>query len=324
MWHSTFVGDETLYGQADRRVRFRLRGGNIRVADFAIVGALNYRNDQEPNDGIIGAGVTESTVSRIWVEHTKCGAWVYNGTKLLVEGCRFRNAIADGINLCVGTKDNVIENCSARGTGDDCFALWPAALDQGFVDERVVPGNNVIRRCTGQLTFLANGACVYGGADNRIEDCLFTDIGTGCGILLSTSFLTADTELGIDNNFSGTTVVRNNTLVRCGGWDHTWTWRAALQICMERKSISGLHIEGIEIRDSFSDGVGVVAPGSAQGNGTLSHTRLVNVSVSGVGLGSKEGRGFFIREDARGGLSIEDCEFPPILNASTSFTIRQE
>jgi len=144
------------------------------------------------------------------------------------------------------------------------------------------------------------------------------------GILLSTSFLTADTELGIDNNFSGTTVVRNNTLVRCGGWDHTWTWRAALQICMERKSISGLHIEGIEIRDSFSDGVGVVAPGSAQGNGTLSHTRLVNVSVSGVGLGSKEGRGFFIREDARGGLSIEDCEFPSILNASASFTIRQE
>ena len=103
MWHTTFVGDEALYARADRRVRFRLKGRDIHLADFAIVGALNYRDDQEPNDGIVGAGCAQSTVARIWIEHTKVGVWIYNGADLRIEGCRFRNMLADGVNLCVGT-----------------------------------------------------------------------------------------------------------------------------------------------------------------------------------------------------------------------------
>ena len=71
---------------------FKLTGSQIHLADFAIVGKLNYRNDQEPNDGIVGggAGCADSSVSRVWVEHTKVGIWIYNGTHLLIEGCRFR------------------------------------------------------------------------------------------------------------------------------------------------------------------------------------------------------------------------------------------
>ena len=188
MWHTTFVGDATLYDQADKRVRFKLKGSNIHLADFAIVGQLNYRNDNEPNDGIYGAGCDNSSVSRIWVEHTKVGAWFYNGTKVRVDGCRFRNMLADGINLCVGCREFVIENCAARGTGDDCFAIWPAPSDQGHVEQTPQPGCNVIRHCTGQVPFLANGGAIYGGHNNRMEDCLFQDISTGCGILLSTTF----------------------------------------------------------------------------------------------------------------------------------------
>ena len=59
----------------------------------------------------------------------------------------------------------------------------------------------MIRHCTGQLPFLANGGAIYGGADNRIEDCLFTDISAGCGILISTTFPTSDESRKIDNNF---------------------------------------------------------------------------------------------------------------------------
>ncbi len=209
MWHTTFVGDESLYGQAARRVRFKLSGRNIHLADFAIVGKLNYRNDDEPNDGIVGAGCADSSVARVWLEHTKVGIWIYNGTNLLIEGCRFRDLLADGVNLCVGTSGTIIQNCTARGTGDDCFAIWPAASDQGFVGPGTPPGKNVIRRCTGQLPFLANGGAIYGGANNRIEDCVFTDISAGCGILLSTTFPTEDEQRNMDNNFSGTTVVRN-------------------------------------------------------------------------------------------------------------------
>jgi hypothetical protein len=324
MWHTTFVGDAHLYGQSDRRVRFKLTGRDIHLADFAIVGKLNYRNDEEPNDGIVGAGCADSSVSRIWVEHTKIGAWIYNGTNLLIEGCRFRNLLADGVNLCVGTSGTVVQNCTARGTGDDCFAIWPAASDQGFVGPVPRPGNNVIRRCTGQLTFLANGGAIYGGANNRIEDCRFIDISTGCGLLISTTFPTADEERKIDNNFSGTTVVRDCELLRCGGYDHSWAWRGSFQICLDRRSISGLAISNVTIRDSFSDGLTIVAPGSGKGEGMLSATRLENVTVARFGIGAPDRHGLWIRKDAVGGLTLVDSHIPDIQNDSAHFRIRPE
>ena len=114
------------------------------------------------------------------------------------------------------------------------FAIWPAVSDQGYVQD-ARPGNNVISRCTAQLPFLANGGAIYGGFGNRIEDCLFTDIATGCGILISTTFPTSDEGRKIDNNFSGTTVIRHCELIRCGGDDHSWSWRGSLQICLDRR-----------------------------------------------------------------------------------------
>ena len=91
MWHTTFVGDEGLYGQPNRRVRFKVTGDNIHLADFAIIGKLNYRNDSEQNDGIFGAHAQNSTISRIWVEHTKVGMWFYVCSNLVVDGCRLRD-----------------------------------------------------------------------------------------------------------------------------------------------------------------------------------------------------------------------------------------
>jgi len=321
MWHTTFVGDQDLYKEAGHRVRFKMAGDHIHLADFAIVGALDYRKDSEPNDGIIGAGCQDSTISRIWIEHTKVGVWIYNGINLTIQGCRFRDTLADGVNLCVGTKNNLIENCTARGTGDDCFAFWPAATDQGYVDKRVVSGGNVIRRCTGQLTFLANGGAIYGGANNRIEDCLFTDIGTGCGILISSTFPTFDESLGIDNNFSGATVVRNCRLVRCGGNDHTWAWRGSFQICMDRRSISGLDISQVEILDSISDGLTIVGPGSSHGQGTLSDSCLKNVVISNAGIGASGRHALLVRNDAQGTLTLVDCQIADIENDSKDFKI---
>ncbi|WED63661.1 glycosyl hydrolase family 28-related protein [Synoicihabitans lomoniglobus] len=323
MWHTTFVGDPELYPQADRRVRFKLQGDDMTLADFAIFGALNYRNDQEANDGIIGSVCRNATIARIWIEHTKVGAWIYNGTDLIITGCRFRNMLADGVNLCVATTGSVVENCTARGTGDDCFAIWPAPSDQGYVDEHIVPGHNIIRHCTGQLTFLANGAAIYGGANNRLENCLFTDIGTGCGILLSTTFPTTDEDRGINNNFSGTTLVRDNVLLRCGGYDHGWAWRGAMQLCLHHRNISGLVIERTTIEDSFSDGLTIVAPGTEQGYGTLSDTRIVELTVNGVGLGTEKSHALFVREDARGELTLVDSDLPSERNASSGFKVEQ-
>jgi hypothetical protein len=194
--------------------------------------------------------------------------------------------------------------------------------DQGHAETVDKPGNNVIRRSTGSLTFLANGASLYGGANNRVEDCLFTDIATGCGILISTSFPTADELRKVDNNFSGTTVVRDCRLIRCGGYDHTWTWRAALQICMERRSISGLKVSRVEIRDSISDGISVVAPGRAKGEGTLAETELEDVAVAGVGLGAPDRHELWIREDAAGGLTLVRTPLASVHNESGHFELK--
>jgi hypothetical protein len=321
MWRTTFAGDSSLYDQAARRVRFKLAGRNIHLADFSIMGRLNYRNDNEPNDGIIGAGCADSSISNVWLEHTKVGIWIYNGVNLVIEGCRFRNTIADGVNLCVGTSGTVIQNCTARGTGDDCFAIWPAASDQGFVGQGPKTGNNVIRRCTGQLTFLANGAAIYGGASNRIEDCRFTDIGTGCGILISTTFPTSDESRRIDNNFSGSTLVRDCELLRCGGYDHSWAWRGSLQICMDRRSISGLTISHVTIQDSISSGLTIVAPGSPKGEGTLSDSRFERVKVINSGIGASPHHDLWIRSDALGGVTMRDSEIADIRNESGHFIL---
>lgn len=323
MWHTTFVGDAALYGKAERRVRFKLAGTKVRLADFAIAGQLNYRNDQEPNDGVVGAGCIDASVARLWIEHTKAGVWVYNGTRLTIEGCRFRNLIADGVNFCVGTNHSVVENCTARGTGDDCFAIWPAPADQGHDEHAPKPGNNVIRRSTGQLTFLANGGAIYGGANNRIEDCLFTDIGTGCGILISSTFPTSDDARVVDNNFNGQTTVLNTQLIRCGGYDHSWAWRGSIQLCLDRRSFGGVRLTDVRIEDSLSDGLTVVAPGTAKKEGTLSDTVLKDVVIGRVGLGAPDRPAIFIRKDAVGGFTVRGGEVGQVRNESEAFKVHR-
>jgi hypothetical protein len=319
MWHTTFIGDEALYPHADRRLRFKLSGDGSRLADFALDGRLKYRNDQEQNDGIFGAHGSNCTVSRLWIEHTKVGMWFYVCRAIRVEGCRMRNTFADGINLCVDTSDCVIENCSTRNTGDDCFAVWPAPSDQGFTQTSAAPGNNVIRRCTGQLPYLAQGGSIYGGANNRMEDCLFTDIGSGCGILISTTFEIANDT--IDNNFSGTTTVRNCELVRCGGYDHGWTWRAALQICLQRKGIAGLRISDIAIRDSLSDSLGIIVPRAAGQSRRLSNARLERITVANSGTGAPGRHDLWVSGPVTGWVTIADSKMADVKNESPDFQI---
>ena len=103
MWYSTLVGVDDY--TPDNRVAIYGNGSNVSLADFAILGKLNYRNDSEANDGIGGSFGTGSSIRNIWVEHTKTGAWLVNSDGLVVEGCRFRDTIADGINLCVGMRN---------------------------------------------------------------------------------------------------------------------------------------------------------------------------------------------------------------------------
>ena len=277
MWYTTLIGSPSLYNtSSSRRVRVNGNGNNISLSDFAISGFLNYRNDSEANDGLGGTYGTNSTISRIWVVHTKTGIWLENANGLVIDSCRLRNNIADGINLNTGMRGTLVTNCTTRSTGDDCFAIWPESGAANYVI-----GLNVFTHCTGQLAFLANGGAIYGAVSNRIEDCAFTDMPYGCGIYIAGTFA-----IGSGNGFSGLTVAQRCDLTRCGGRDpNGWSWRAALTIAPGSggtfQNITNLNINHINITNSLCYAVEVLnnASSGVVSNATMN---LVNISNYGV------------------------------------------
>lgn len=318
MWHSTLIGDIAAYADSKTRVRIIGFGANIHLSDFAILGKLDYRKDAEPNDGIVGSFGNDSTIRRVWIEHTKAGIWVNNSANLLVEGCRFRNTIADGLNFCVGMVDSTASNCTSRGTGDDGFALWPAT----HMPQKFQPGGNRISHCTAQFPFLGNGAAIYGGHSNRIEGSLFTDVLSGCGVLISTTFPTADPDKGVDNHFDGVTVVEDSTLIRCGGFDQQIGWRGALQIFLERRGLSGLRLTNLLVSDSISDGVSLA--GSKKGANALTDATFENLRIPNAGLGAPNRHGLSIKQNVGGELLLLNSEVASQMNESPRFIIRNE
>jgi hypothetical protein len=308
MWYSELAGDDTLYADASRRVRLKGNGSRIHLADFAITGRLTYRSDKEANDGLVGSYGTGSTISRIWIEHTKVGMWIENSEGLEVTGCRMRNTLADGINFCVGMSKSTIDNCTARGTGDDCFAIWPTT----YTKQLFTPGFNHIVHCTGQLPYLANGAAIYGGESNAVTDCAFTDITPGAAILISTTFPTDG------NNFSGTTVIGHCRIGTSGGFDHEWGWRAAVELCLDKRNIAGVKISDLRIDSSLSNAISIVSKTDA---GMLSDAVLDHIEISGYGIGAGGRYGLYVSPQAHGRLTIKDSKTGAIGNTPPNFSI---
>jgi hypothetical protein len=303
MWSTKLIGSASLYNTPSRRINLNGSGSNIRLADFSILGFLNYRNDSEPNDGLGGSYGNGSSISRIWVEHTKTGAWILNSSGLVVDSCRFRNTLADGINVNLGMHSTIVTNCTARGTGDDGFAIWPAPGSQTYV-----AGQNVITHCTAQVPFLANGGAIYGGENNRIEDCLFQDIVYDCGILISTTFPVGN------NAFAGTTIAQRCDLIRCGN-------NAGLQLCLQTNSLAGINLNSLNIIDSVADGLSIIAPGSNPGTGlgTLSAASMANINIPNYGPGVGAKNGLWARSDAIGTMSVSNSIIAEYRNDSVNF-----
>jgi len=317
MWYSELEGDEKSYTSVNKRVRLIGTGSDIHLSDFGITGRLNYRSDKESNDGITGSYGENSTISRLWIEHTKVGMWIENSSHLTITGCRMRNTLADGINFCVGMAHSTIRDCTARGTGDDCFAMWPTV----YKKQEFSPGYNLVVHCTAQLPYLANGAAIYGGDSNAVRDCSFTDISQGSAILISTTFPTESRDKSINNNFSGTTVIRDCYITNSGGFDHEWDWRAAVEICLDKRSISGIELDNLTIENSLSNGLSVVAKNTEGNIGALTDAVLQNVKITTYGIAVKGKHGLFISGEAHGALAIRGSEISDMRNESGSFTI---
>ncbi len=258
MWYSTIHG---FYA------RFNCTGSNCRYADFAVLGETTNRVDSSPENGFNGAAGSGSRLDHIWVEHTKVGYWVGPGATngLVINGCRFRDLFADGVNFSGGTIASVVENSHFRNTGDDSLASWSQAGMGGNI-------GNLFRFDTVQVPWRANCYAIYGGQDNAIEDSLCYDVVEYPGILIAQSFNST--------SFAGTTRVERNSLIRAGGSMYHQEW-GALKIWPQQGAINNIFVKDIVIEaPTFS---GLEIDGSyALLSASFADMQIVNAGTNGI------------------------------------------
>ncbi|MGI8446045.1 MAG: discoidin domain-containing protein, partial [Streptosporangiaceae bacterium] len=260
MWYSTVTGAAPgFYGNSAPNP-----STNVHLQNFAIFGNVQQRDDNAQVNGIGGA-MSNSTVSNIWIEHMKVGAWMDGPMdSLKFSGMRIRDTTADGINFHGGVTNSTVTNSDIRNTGDDGIATW--------ADSSIgADANDTISDNTVQLQMLANGIAIYGGHDNTVTGNLVQDTGItqGGGIQVGQRFTSTPV---------GTTTISNNTLIRDGDLDPNWQFGVgALWFDGSQGAITGpINVTNDLIEQSPFEAVQWV-------EGTVSGVNLSNVTIAGTG-----------------------------------------
>jgi hypothetical protein len=269
MWYSTVTGAAPGFyglGEPDSCGVGGNRGvsSNVHLSNFAIFGQVGERNDCDQVNGIGGA-LSNSSVTGLWIDHMKVGAWMDGPMdKLTLSGLRIRDTTADGVNFHGGVTNSTVTNSDLRNTGDDGIATWAdSALG--------ADANDTISNNTVQLQILANGIAIYGGHDNTVSGNLVKDTGLaqGGGIHVGQRFTSTPV---------GTTTISNNTIVRAGGLDPNWQFGVgALWFDGSQGAITGpINVSNALIQQSPYEAVQWV-------EGTVSGVSLSNVTIAGAG-----------------------------------------
>ena len=260
MWYSTVTGTAPgFYGNSAPSP-----STNVHLQNFAIFGNVQDRCDSCQVNGIGGA-MSNSTVSNIWIEHMKVGAWMDGPmNSLTFSGMRIRDTTADGINFHGGVTNSTVTNSDIRNTGDDGIATW---ADSGVGAD----SGDTISDNTVQLQQLANGIAIYGGHDNTVTGNLVVDTGItqGGGIQVGQRF---------NSTPVGTTTISDNTLIRDGDLDPNWQFGVgALWFDGSQGAITGpINVTNTLIEQSPYEAVQWV-------EGTISGVSLSNVTIAGTG-----------------------------------------
>jgi hypothetical protein len=260
MWYSTVTGTAPgFYGNSAPSA-----STNVHLQNFAIFGNVQDRCDSCQVNGIGGA-MSNSTVSNIWIDHEKVGAWMDGPmTGLTFSGMRIRDTTADGINFHGGVTNSTVTNSDIRNTGDDGIATWADASIGADANDTI--SNNTV-----QLQQLANGIAVYGGHDNTVTGNLVVDTGItqGGGIHVGQRF---------NSTPVGLTTISNNTLIRDGDLDPNWQFGVgALWFDGSQGAITGpINVTNALIEQSPFEAVQWV-------EGTVSGVSLNNVTIAGTG-----------------------------------------
>ena len=263
MWRSTIVGAAPgFYGGYNPNA-----STGVHLADFAIFGDVQERNDGAQVNGIGGA-LNNSTVDRVWIEHEKVGAWMDGPfTNLVFTGMRIRNTTADGINFHDGITNSKVTNSDLRNLGDDGLATWA---------ETNADASDSFDHNTVQYPILANGIAIYGGHDNFVTDNRVIDAGLtqGGGIHVAQRF---------NSTPLGRTDVLRNTLIRDGNLDPNWNFGVgALWFDARDAAMTGLvNVDNIVIQQSPFEAIQFVS-GSSISNVTINNARIQNTGTWAV------------------------------------------
>lgn len=203
MWHTTLRGRGLgLYGKPAPQGSSR-----VTLSDFALIGAVDERIDNDQVNGIGGSIGGGSVIERLWLQHHKVGLWFDGPMRgIRISGLRILDMTADGLNFRRGVSDAVVENSFIRGVGDDGLAAW----SHQDADHNIIFQHNSII-----APVLANGIAIYGGHSIDATDNLIADT------------LTEGGGLHVGNRFdaipvAGRISLARNMIIRGGSIDPRW------------------------------------------------------------------------------------------------------
>lgn len=252
----------------------RANAKQVSYADLFLTSEMTKRTNGYA--GILGVYTKGSVIENIWVEHCATGAWIaqYVGggpdfaDGFIMKGCRFRNTYADGVNLCKGTSNAIIEHCNFRNNGDDAMAIWCA--------EGLECINNTFRNNTVENGWRAAGAALYGGKDNKFYDIVIKD-NVDIGITISNNFQ------GVGFNTDGIHFFHNISIIGCGTFNAIYNDRVgAINIIHATgagNKVQNVRLNNIDILDSKCDAIRI-AKSSGLG---IFNLFFENININGTG-----------------------------------------
>jgi Malectin domain/Pectate lyase superfamily protein/F5/8 type C domain/Abnormal spindle-like microcephaly-assoc'd, ASPM-SPD-2-Hydin/Fibronectin type III domain len=270
---------------------------NVNISNLAIFGNVAVRNDSDGEVNGFNGGFSNSSISNVWIQNTKVGAWIVGpATGLTFNNLRIMDLKADGINFNAANgpiTTATIENTFFRNTQDDGMAMWA---------ENAPDTNITLNQNTVISPGLANNIAIYGaGSGDVITNNLLEDpVTRGSCIHDGLRFSAVAT--------SGPVTIENNKLERCGQYDPgfyfgvgaIWFW--PLDGNMESAvNLSGNVIQNspysaymflgpsdttdVSVNDDTVTGVGTfVVHAQGPGAATVNNTPATGVPASGGGF----------------------------------------
>ncbi|MET7616729.1 discoidin domain-containing protein [Streptomyces sp. NPDC005408] len=242
---------------------------NVTLKDFAILGEIGERIDEDQVNAIGGA-LSYSVVDNVWMQHTKVGAWMDGPmNNFHIRNSRILDQTADGVNFHWGVTNSSVENTFLRNLGDDGLAMWADTKPNVA---------NTFSRNTVVLPILANNIAIYGGKDIAVTDNVVAEsLTNGGGLHVGNRYPGVTPGQGTD--VQGTFTLSRNTTIRAGNTDYGWPFPiGAIWFDSRNSSIdkATINVTDTDILDSSYAAIHFVS-------GTTKGVNFGKVNIDGTG-----------------------------------------